>query len=288
MKLLTRLIPHKKISSLDVVILAGLVVIGAWLGIATRSYVHPKSLAADTQSKNAVSPAPKQQGTHITIVPILVYHSVRPYYEGESARLKRFDIEPDVFMRQLQYLRDHHYESISFDTLARHIRTGASLPNHPIILTFDDGWENQYTYAFPRLRDAGMQATFFITTNFVGHKHFLTWDEISELDHSGMTIGGHTRSHPVLSAIADPRTLTDEIAGGKAIIEFHTKKPITVFAYPFGAYNDEVIAAVKAAGYDAARALHPDATQNPDSAFALRGILASDDLAKFAAALAAQ
>lgn len=182
-------------------------------------------------------------------VPIIVYHSVRPNYPGQTAAIKRYTTEPDVFEKELIYLKNKNYHTISFNEVLEYFDSGKPLPSKSVILTFDDGWENQYVYAFPLLKKYGFTGTFFIFTNAVGHKHFMTWDQIKELDAAGMTIGGHTKTHPYLTKITDPQKLTNEISGGKKIIEEHLGKTIQTFAYPFGFYNNTVVQAVKDAGY---------------------------------------
>lgn len=190
-------------------------------------------------------------------VPVIVYHGVRPNYIGETADVKRYTIEPDTLERELTYLRDNKYNVISLGALSRFFDEGVPLPPRPIVLTFDDGWKNQYIYAFPLLKKYGFTATFFIFTSAVGHKNFMTWDEIREMDTSGMTIGGHTRTHPYLTKITDPVALTKEISGGKQVIEDHLGHSIDTFAYPFGLYNATTTREVRGAGYHIARTSKP-------------------------------
>lgn len=182
-------------------------------------------------------------------VPVIVYHSIRPGYSGETDMVKRYTTNPDIFEKELIYLKEKNYNVISFDEMLKYFDTGKPLREKSVILTFDDGWESQYKYAFPLLKKYGFTGTFFIFTNAIGHKHFMTWDQIKEMDAAGMIIGGHTKTHPYLTKIIDPNKLADEINGGKKIIEEHLGKTIQTFAYPFGLYNDAVVQAVRDAGY---------------------------------------
>lgn len=214
-------------------------------------------------------------------VPILVYHSIRPYYLVEPRYIKEFDIEPDIFEKQLQYLRDDGYTVIPFDTLIYYFLNDAPLPSKPIVFTFDDGWENQYTYAFPLLKKYNDTATFFIYTNAIGHKHFLTWQQVKDLKAAGMTIGSHTKSHPYLIKIITKQKLMEEIADSKKIIEEHLGDKIDFFAYPFGHYNNQIINVVKEAGYQAARGIYKGTYHTKDELFTLRAILANNNFDKF-------
>ena len=227
--------------------------------------------AEESQERQASAPVQKSMASSTdVVVPILVYHSIRPIMATDPQQLKNYSVEPAIFEAQLQYLKDHGYTAISFDAFMDYLLNAVPLPEKPVVLTLDDGWENQYTYAFPLIKKYGMSATFFIFTNAMGHKHFLTWEQVKDMADSGMEIGGHTQSHPYLVKISDPKKLVAEIAGGKKIIESHIGREITVFAYPFGQYDDAVVAAVKGAGYRAARTTRRGAIQSGDNIYTLR------------------
>lgn len=205
-------------------------------------------------------------------LPIIVYHGVRPNYLGESDDVKRYTIEPDILDHELAYLRDNNYHVISLNALSKYFDAGTPLPAKPIVLTFDDGWKNQYVYAFPLLKKYGFTATFFVFTSAIGHKNFMSWDEIKEMDAAGMTIGGHTKTHPYLTKITDPETLAKEIGGGKQIIEEHLGHSIETFAYPFGMYNATTTRAVEKAGYRIARTSKPGLWHTEKSLLELNAI----------------
>lgn len=214
-------------------------------------------------------------------VPILVYHSVRPHTPTQSPIQKYYDVSPDSFEKQLQYLKEHDYVVIGLDYLATALEQNIILPPKSVVITFDDGWRNQYGYAFPLLKKYGDTATFFIFTDAIGHDHFLTWDQVRVMHNSGMTIGGHTKSHPYLAGIKDPKILRKEIIEGKQIIEDQIGQKIDLFAYPFGHYTDEVIAVVKEAGYTVARSGYKGINHTRDDLLKLKGVEVTDDFDKF-------
>jgi len=214
-------------------------------------------------------------------VPILVYHSVRPQVKGESTLIDYFDITPEMFERNLVYLKENNFSVIPFSSLVKALEEEKELPKKPVILTFDDGWKNQYIYAFPLLKQYGVTATFFIFTNAIGHKNFLSWEQIKELDRFGMTIASHTKSHPYLFQIKDRNILTDEIAGSKKILEDGLGKPVEIFAYPFGYFSDLIVSVVKESGFKAARSSKKGTYHTKDGLFILRSIEISDDFDAF-------
>src|SRR6476620_9588836 len=97
-------------------------------------------------------------------VPILVYHSVMPHHPGQTAEQRVLDVDDSVFVAQMQYLVDGGYHVISFAALVDALEGRDTLPKHAVVITFDDGWENQYRHAFPILRRFGLPATFFVFT----------------------------------------------------------------------------------------------------------------------------
>lgn len=214
-------------------------------------------------------------------VPILVYHSVRPIIKGEPPLVDYFDISPELFEKNLIYLKENNFSVISFSDLVESLEEKKELPKKPVVLTFDDGWKNQYIYAFPILKRYGITATFFIFTNAIDHKNFLSWEQIKELDRSGMTIANHTKSHPYLLKIKDRNTLTDEILGSKKILEERLGKPVEFFAYPFGYFNDFIISIVKESGFKAARSSKKGTYHTKNDLFTLRSIEVSDDFDAF-------
>jgi len=214
-------------------------------------------------------------------VPILIYHSVRPHTSNQSPLQKYYDVAPEQFIRQMQYLQDRGYVVIGLDYLATALEQNITLPAKSVVLTFDDGWRNQYAWAFPILRKYGYTATFFIFTNPIGQDYFLTWDQVRVMNNAGMTIGGHTESHPYLADILDPNMLREEIAGGKRIIEDQIGQKIDLFAYPYGYYMDKIIGVVKDAGYRVARGTHKGIEHSRDDLFKLSGVEVTDDFNKF-------
>ena len=181
----------------------------------------------------------------------------------------------------MQYLKDADYVVIGLDFLASALEQNISLPPKSVVLTFDDGWRSQYSYAFPVLKKYGFTATFFIYTDAIDHNYFLTWDQVRFMNSEGMTIGGHTKSHPYLPDVHDPAQLREEIIGGKRIIEDQIHQKIDLFAYPFGHYRDEIIAIVKEAGYTAARSAYKGINHTKDDLYKLKAVEATDDFGKF-------
>jgi peptidoglycan/xylan/chitin deacetylase (PgdA/CDA1 family) len=240
-------------------------------------YLEHKDVEQNTTEQMQVKTKVKPAG-----VPILVYHSVSPYYPSESSIKKEYAIEPEMFEKQIQYLLDNGYQVVSLDDLSENLINNKPLPKKSFVLTFDDGWKSQYQYAFPILKKYNLTATFFIYTDPISNYHsFMNWDEIKDLDNSGMTIGDHTKTHPYISAKLDDKTLRTEIIGSKKTIEDHLGKQISFFAYPFYHYTPEAENIVKEAGFKAARGGYTSIKNNLQNILTLRGIQAPNNMEDF-------
>lgn len=252
---------------------------GAWLGYFSSDFFKLTKAAAEKNIAVAIESVPVVRED--VRVPILVYHSVRPHIAKESSYQEAYDITPELLRRHLEYLKENNYTAVSFDALADYFDTGAPLPTKPIILSFDDGWENQYEYTFSLLQEFHTTATFFVFTNAINRGNHLTWNELREMRDAGISIGAHTKTHPYLQKITDPKKLTQEIAGGKKILEDELGMKVTSFAYPFGQYNDATVEEVKKSGFRVARSLQGGVMQSESERYILRANLTTDNFEDF-------
>jgi peptidoglycan/xylan/chitin deacetylase (PgdA/CDA1 family) len=224
-----------------------------------------------TASGTAVAATPftaAAGGPSAASIPILMYHQVKDLPPTAGLEDLTWTISPASLDAQLGYLADKGYVTISLDQLLDGLAGKAALPAKPVVITFDDGWRTQYTNALPMLKKYKQTATFYVVSSYMGYGAYFDWDMTTEIKSAGMTIAGHTLDHanlPTLSAAAVDKELRDS----KAALE--SKLGITVdhFAYPYGAYNDAVIAAVKRAGYRSAATINPVLVKNPVSTMLL-------------------
>ncbi len=228
----------------------------------------------------AAGPAPS------ATVPILIYHSVREYRPKDSANSRRYIITPETLEAELKFLKGKGYVSIGFDDLADHLATGRPLPEPCVIISFDDGWESEYKSAFPVLKKYGFRATFFVFTNAIGKKHYMSLEELKTIRDAGMWIGSHSLSHPFLTKIKDAAALRRQIFESKRILEEKLGVPVTAFAYPFGQYDKEIVSLVREAGYRTARGTFFGVRHSSGDLFTLTGLIDVTAAAKIDAELA--
>src|SRR5690348_16393340 len=213
-------------------------------------------------------------------VPILVYHSVMPHHRGQSAEQRALDVDDSIFVAQMRCLVDGGYHVVPFGALVDALEGRDTLPNRAVVITFDDGWENQYRHAFPILRRFGFTATFFVFTTPIGTDgKLMTWDQLRQLQAAGMTIGSHTRTHLILPDYH--AALHNEVAMSRADIQQHLGRAPDFFAYPFGAWDSLSAAWARTAGYRAARAYRGGAWNAPSDLYHLRAVPVTDNMRAF-------
>lgn len=182
-------------------------------------------------------------------VPILTYHFIANNPNPLDKARDALSVSPDKFEAQMQYLSQNGYTPISLDTLYGLFSKQTSVPGKPIVLTFDDGYIDFYTIAYPILRKYNFHAVSFIPTGRVGGSYYMNWNQIKEIASSGLvTFEGHGVTHSNLTSINYAATLK-ELLDSKNILQANTGYPVNFVAYPYGATNGIVQAAAQKAGF---------------------------------------
>ena len=194
-------------------------------------------------------------------VPVIAYHKIDQ--PTEDVKIRGAFTSPKNFAKQMRYLKKRNYEFYTASELIEHYRQTGAFPRKAITVTFDDGWKDNYTYAFPVLRDLQIKATIFLVPSCINRttaavvadgeaaREHLALADILEMSKHGIEFGSHTLNHKLLHQISDEE-VEFEVNESKREIENLLQKPCKVFAYPAGFYTDAAIEAVKNAGYTAA------------------------------------
>ncbi len=206
------------------------------------------------------------QGPGHIQVPILLYHWIEV-----SSIDSRYYVSPDKFETEIKLLRDWGYTSISTTMLVQAITAGASLPSRPIIITFDDAHEDNYTNAFPIMKKYGFTGVLYLPYDYIGTKGYLTVGEVKEMAAAGWEVGSHTLSHPINFPTLDAPSLRAEVVDSRKKLEVLLGLPILTFAYPFGDGTNAAVDYVHFAGYIAGMgATGFTADQGPGNLFVLQ------------------
>ena len=183
-------------------------------------------------------------------VPILMYHYVSEPPPGSDIYRTDLSVSPNSFRQQMAFLSENGYTPVDLYTLSLAIVNQATLPEKPVILTFDDGYLDMYDHVFPVLQEYGFTGTFFIISDYIDQERegYMTWDMVTEMAQAGHRIESHSKTHPDLSQKSRDG-LIYEILGAQETIAAHTGARPRYFCYPGGTYNDETIAVLKELDY---------------------------------------
>lgn len=173
------------------------------------------------------------------------------YHKVDNMQIS-LSIPPEEFEAQMKHFKDNNYHTITPDELYNALEGFEELPENPILITFDDGYEDNYKNAYPILKKYGFKATIFVISDFVGKMdHYITWNEAREMAKNGITIASHTVDHRSMTDLTDEQ-LIKELVDSKKKIEKEMGSSVDYIAYPTGTYNLHIAQLVKEAGYKAA------------------------------------
>ncbi len=214
-----------------------------------RGVVEFRSAAREAGSWNAL------QSEFGKRLPVFLYHHVGPDQPGMVPGL---NVSAQTFERHVHWLARRGYTGIRPADWVRWLREAKGLPNKPVLITFDDAYEDLAEYALPVLRKYGFGAAVYVVTGQVGGTN--VWDQAhgfgvlrlmnaEQIRHwagQGIEFGAHSRRHVDLTTLS-PQELHDEVEGSGKDLESLLGSPIASFAYPYGFHNPAVVDCVRGA-----------------------------------------
>ncbi len=197
-------------------------------------------------------------------VPVLCYHQIREWLSSDGNRAKDDIISPTKFKEHVKMLADSGYQSILPDQLYDYLVYGKKLPEKPIMFTFDDTDLDQFTVAYPTLKQYGFKGVYFIMTVSIGKKGriaYMNAQQIKELSDQGNVIASHTYDHKNFAKFNEEDWKT-QIDAPTQKLEKITGKKIEYFAYPYGVYKSSSLPKLKEHGFKAAFILSTKRDEN--------------------------
>lgn len=201
------------------------------------------------------------------VVPIIMYHHVDTINTHGQANW----VTPELFEKQMIYIRKNNYNVITFPELAESIHEKRKLPHKTVVITFDDGYVDNYTLAFPVLKKYKVPATIFLISDVINTEGYLSESQINEMWRNQINFGSHTRTHPYLPKIS-PEDRQKEIRGSKEVLEKLLKIQIDYFCYPVGGFTEDIKRMVREAGYKGACTTNRGAFRDNSDLYELKRI----------------
>ncbi|GLF86803.1 MULTISPECIES: polysaccharide deacetylase family protein [Bacillus] len=202
-------------------------------------------------------------------LPILMYHSIS---SGNSLRVPKSE-----FASHMKWLKDNNYVTLS-PKEAYQVLTTNSIPSEKyVLITFDDGYTDNYTKAFPILKQYEMKATIFMIEQSIGRPNHLTDEQMDEMMAHGISIESHTIHHLELNRLSKQQQ-EEELKGSKTFFDQRFSQRTRMVSYPVGRYNEETLKLAKEAGYQMAVTTEPGHAKKEQGMMSLHRVRISPGL----------
>lgn len=187
-------------------------------------------------------------GSGAVRVPVLMYHYIRVNPDPRDRLGFALSVTPSDFASQMDWLAANGFHAITFRELHAYLSGAAGLPSRPVILTFDDGYEDFYTSALPILIRHDFKAVSYVVSGFIGRPGYMSAAQIREADNADIEIGSHTVDHADLTR-QSLDGLRYQVWSSKSALEQLLGHDVLSFCYPSGRFSPNVVAVVQEAGY---------------------------------------
>jgi len=248
-------------------------------------YFFGESLISHGLSKEEVivtQPVIKYEIPESVRIPILIYHHIREFSSKDSENNRTFIVPESDFKNQMDYLKENGYTSLTFEDFKGVFAGKKRLPEKPVVITFDDGLKTQFESAYPVLKENHQKAVFFIFTNPISRsENYMTWDDLKEMKEYGMEVGSHGHYHSNFTKLVTEKEWEREINKNRELIKENLGEYPDSLAYPFGAYNDNVIQYIKENDYEFARAITHGKVHTQKDFYNLDGYFITSDFNYF-------
>ncbi len=212
-----------------------------------------KSLSPSEKANDSSLTANKKQASLSEMlarkeVPVLCYHHIREAKPGQSETMKSYSVSPESFAQQMKALKDSGYQTILPDDLYNYLVYGGKLPAKPVMLTFDDTDEEQFSIGETEMQKYGFKGVYFIMTISINRPRYMSKDQLKQLADNGNAVESHTWDHHMVTKYQGD-DWNKQFVKPRKTIENITGKTAEYFAYPFGIWNEAAIPELKKAGF---------------------------------------
>jgi len=206
----------------------------------------------EVKAPEPVLPEKKKDENFCMQTPVFMYHHMKPSLKGiKDGVTKALSVSTQTFDDQMKYLVDNGYKTIKAEDLVEAIINNKELDKKTIVLTFDDGYEDIYTEAFPIAKKYNVILNAMIITDSIGKPDYMTWDQLKEMKKSGLVyLYNHTKTHPTLAKKTDDE-IKIEATEAQSALEKNLGTTYPLITYPYGTYSERVIRILKENGFKA-------------------------------------
>lgn len=246
---------EKRIIGISLLILAAVIVWAVVINInkkvdsaQTNSAINIQDTKKSVSNTENVSNTTAQSSTSTTVVntkhndkgvPVLMYHSVSN--DKATDKFVQIRVKTDSFSEQMKYLKDNNFTTLSMDELKDFLVNDKPIPEKSVVLTFDDGYEDNYTNVYPILKKYSFKATIFVeTSNIDNDKNFLTSAQLVELQKDGIDIESETSQNVSLATLSSANQLKS-LQSSKQFLEKLLNKSVDYVSYPSGSYDKNTL-----------------------------------------------
>lgn len=211
----------------------------------TESLTQP---AEDPSASTEAKLEPPYVEDYCLDVPVVMYHHIQPLQMAELLGHKALTVDSETFDAQIKYLKDQGYTAISAADLVNAVRTKTRLPEKSIIMTIDDGYDDNYTYAFMTAKKYQFMLNFMTPTKLINTPGYMQWEHLQEMVGSPYAkIYNHTTSHAPLGLLTKDQIVT-EVSHANIDLEAKLGLKNTIVTYPYGSYDAEAMETLKELG----------------------------------------
>ncbi|MBY8911901.1 polysaccharide deacetylase family protein [Bacillus sp. YC2] len=258
---------------LSMCLLAIVLTLAACSGHEANAEQSVPKAAAPEEKKPAGQPKKQEPDTSAWIktkgtakLPILMYHSIS---KGNSLRVPK-----EEFRDQMKWLHENGYYTMTPEEAYVMLTEDRQPSEKCVLITFDDGYTDNYKEAYPVLKKYNMKATIFMIGKLIGHKHHLTEEQMKEMAKHGISIQSHTMNHLELNGLM-PKQQHSEMADSKQLFDHMFRQHTAMISYPVGRFNAETLKAAAGTGYRMAVTTEPGAASREQGLYALRRVRVS-------------
>ena len=235
---------------LDLLAFLSIIVFAVFIAYAFKNFAPntpnlspiPTPLPTNTPTPTPLpTPTPVPLVGYCLKVPVLLYHHVQPQQQAVEKKQTSMSVDNEMFDKQMEYLVTQGYSFLTAKELVDALKNKSPLPTKSIVLTFDDGYRDNFEYAFPIIKKYNIKTNFMIATGLLEGADYMSWNNLDEMSASGLVYWtNHTWSHYNIAS-GNTEKIKYEVSTGKEQLQSRFGQEVNIFTYPYGLFGSHSI-----------------------------------------------